>query len=70
MSFYKAYVVAIGSLLTGAAVVHNVYKPDLVTHRPLLLSFCMQTLLRTPLFDCANAAWPFSAVVSQYESQQ
>lgn len=43
MSFYKAYVVAIGSLLTGAAVVHNVYKPDLVTHRPLLLSFCMQT---------------------------
>ena len=29
--FYKAYAVAIASLLTGAAVVHNVYKPDLVT---------------------------------------
>lgn len=31
MSLYKAYAVAIGSLLTGAAVVHNIYKPDLVT---------------------------------------
>ncbi|DBB14046.1 TPA: hypothetical protein ACH3X3_001010 [Trebouxia sp. C0006] len=27
--FYKAYAVAIASLLTGAAVVHNIYKPDL-----------------------------------------
>lgn len=32
MSFYKAYAVAIGSLLTGAAVVHNIYKPDLVIY--------------------------------------
>ena len=31
MSYYKAYAVAIASLLTGAAVVHNIYKPDLVT---------------------------------------
>ena len=38
MSFYKAYAVAIGSLLTGAAVVHNIYKPDLVTYRPLALN--------------------------------
>lgn len=30
--FYKAYAVAIASLLTGAAVVHNIYKPDLVSH--------------------------------------
>ena len=30
MSYYKAYAVAIGSLLTGAAVVHQIYKPDLV----------------------------------------
>ena len=30
--FYKAYAVAISSLLTGAALVHNVYKPDLVSH--------------------------------------
>ena len=26
----KAYVVAFVSLLSGAAVVHNIYKPDLV----------------------------------------
>ena len=31
MSYYKAYAVAFASLLTGAAVVHNIYKPDLVT---------------------------------------
>lgn len=30
MSWLKAYAVAITSLLTGAAVVHNIYKPDLV----------------------------------------
>ncbi len=37
--FYKAYAVAIGSLLTGAAVVHNIYKPDLVSHlNPQFLS--------------------------------
>jgi hypothetical protein len=27
---FKAYSVALLSLLAGAAVVHNVYKPDLV----------------------------------------
>ena len=31
----KGYAVAIVSLLSGAAVVHNIYKPDLV--RPRLL---------------------------------
>lgn len=37
--FYKAYAVAIASLLTGAAVVHNIYKPDLVSHlNPQFLS--------------------------------
>ncbi len=37
MSWLKAYAVAITSLLAGAAVVHNVYKPDLVSssHRHL-----------------------------------
>lgn len=29
MSWFKAYSVAMASLLAGAAVVHNVYKPDL-----------------------------------------
>lgn len=29
-SYLAAYVVAIGSLLSGAAVVHQIYKPDLV----------------------------------------
>ena len=52
MSFYKAYVVAIGSLLTGAAVVHNIYKPDLVTYRPLLQSFCVQTFTQSLLRHC------------------
>ncbi len=31
MSWLKAYAVAITSLLAGAAVVHNIYKPDLVS---------------------------------------
>lgn len=30
MSWLKAYAVAIVSVLSGAAVVHNIYKPDLV----------------------------------------
>lgn len=29
-TMYKAYAVAILSMLSGAAVVHNIYKPDLV----------------------------------------
>ncbi len=29
MSWFKAYSVAIVSMLAGAAVVHNVYQPDL-----------------------------------------
>lgn len=29
MSWFKAYSVAMVSLLAGAAVVHNLYKPDL-----------------------------------------
>lgn len=37
MSYYKAYAVAIASLLTGAAVVHNIYKPDLVSSQPRAL---------------------------------
>lgn len=40
MTFYKAYIVAIGSLLTGAAIVHNIYKPDLVTYRPYAMNAC------------------------------
>ncbi len=45
--FYKAYAVAIGSLLTGAAIVHNIYKPDLVSHlNPQFLSaFRVEALL-------------------------
>ncbi len=45
--FYKAYAVAIASLLTGAAVVHNIYKPDLVSHlTPQCLSaFRVEALL-------------------------
>jgi len=31
MSYAKAYIVAVGSLLAGAAVVHNIFKPDLVS---------------------------------------
>jgi len=30
MYYVKAYAVAVVSLLAGAAVVHNIYKPDLV----------------------------------------
>lgn len=40
MSYYKAYAVAIASLLTGAAVVHNIYKPDLVCTLLSLTSTC------------------------------
>lgn len=54
MSFYKAYAVALGSLLTGAAVVHQIYKPDLVCRavvapqRPVTsLRSCHSTILPT-----------------------
>lgn len=30
ISWIKAYAMAIASLLSGAAVVHNIFKPDLV----------------------------------------
>ncbi len=30
MTDFKAYVIAVTSLLAGASVVHNYYKPDLV----------------------------------------
>ena len=33
MGWLKAYTVAIVSLLSGAAVVHNIFKPDLVRSR-------------------------------------
>lgn len=29
MSWFKAYAVAIASMLAGGAVVHNIYQPDL-----------------------------------------
>jgi hypothetical protein len=31
MSMMRAYAVALGSLLSGAALVHAFYKPDLVS---------------------------------------
>lgn len=31
ISWIKAYAIAIASLLSGAAVVHNISKPDLVS---------------------------------------
>ena len=31
MGYLMAYVVAFGSLMAGATVVHTIYKPDLVT---------------------------------------
>jgi Domain of unknown function (DUF4516) len=34
--WWKAYGVAFASLLAGAAVVHNIMKPDLVCHRKSL----------------------------------
>lgn len=45
--FYKAYAVAIASMLTGAAIVHNIYKPDLVSHSTLqcLSAFRVEILL-------------------------
>ena len=33
VSYLGAYVVALVSLLSGAAVVHNIFKPDLVRGR-------------------------------------
>lgn len=42
-TYLVSYAVAMGSLLAGAAVVHNVYRPDLVSSMHSLLS------LRTPL---------------------
>jgi hypothetical protein len=34
MGMIKAYAVALFSMLAGAAVVHNIYKPDLVRRMP------------------------------------
>ena len=34
ISWIKAYAIAIASLLSGAAVVHNIFKPDLVRAMP------------------------------------
>ena len=35
MNYLKPYAVAIMSLLAGASVVHNIYKPDLASLIPL-----------------------------------
>ena len=34
MGFLLAYAVGIASMLAGAAVVHNIYKPNLVLPKP------------------------------------
>ena len=46
----KGYAVAIVSLLSGAAVVHNIYKPDLV--RPRLLP-CYFAVLSSVMYKIA-----------------
>ena len=42
-TYLVSYAVAMGSLLAGAAVVHNVYRPDLVS------STCMHSHMLAPL---------------------
>ena len=34
MDYLRLYAIGVGSLLAGAAVVHHIYKPDLVSCRP------------------------------------
>ena len=34
MDYLRLYAIGVGSLLAGAAVVHRIYKPDLVGCRP------------------------------------
>ena len=41
----KAYVVAIASMLSGAAVVHNIWKPDLVG------ASCNRLLSPSPMYE-------------------
>jgi hypothetical protein len=38
MSYLRAYAVAFVSMLGGAAFVHNIYKPDLVTLHPIIMT--------------------------------
>lgn len=54
----RAYAVALGSLLTGAAVVHALYKPDLVRGAGLVLvsSFSLFARARLSLADDPAAA--------------
>lgn len=41
MNYLKPYAVAIASLLAGASLVHNIYKPDLVKSRSVFNKGCL-----------------------------
>lgn len=61
----KGYAVAIVSLLSGAAVVHNIYKPDLARLRllpcylALLFIVCIKKKLK--LLSCGATLWQVAA---------
>ena len=61
MSWLKAYTVAIVSLLSGAAVVHNIYKPDLVR--------LGQALELLPALIVCPAARRFQCIEETYNSK-
>lgn len=44
----RGYLVAIASMLAGAAVVHNIYKPDLVTNQPVAADSASDRITKLP----------------------
>lgn len=52
MAYWKGYAVALVSLLTGASVVHFIYRPDLVSFKTWQLRVLRQVLLADYINDC------------------
>ena len=65
MNYLRLYALAIGSLLSGAAVVHNIYKPDLVRHSSDSPSIWMYTGVMVLMVNCQ----PQRHMVCTYRSQ-
>ncbi len=54
--WWKAYGVAFASLLSGAALVHNFYKPDLNIYKPDLVH-ARQNACTNMNFACRRDGW-------------
>lgn len=62
MTFMKAYLVAFVSMISGAAVVHNICKPDLVSGKSDFLPYYAVTI--------ASHSWTQSTDATKRSKQQ